>query len=195
MEPPRIVAFRIKMFRIEASKKVLCMPFGYDLDSAEASLSLRAFCSLGIRKRRIRSSLCVAVSSPTRMSSQRFQLVASSSAIISRTSRSFIGIFFYRVKNGGFQTRVHLTCSPRCPGLRRRCSYGCLPQSSFPGDTSSWCSSDRRLLHTGALLRKALDPLRLGDCARRRSFNPADVLPSYPSSGWVVESCYIAFLG
>ena len=61
------------------------------------------------------------------------------------------------------------------------CPHGCLPQSRFPQVPwryrLSRRSSDRCLLYTGALLRKALDEWRLDDDALRHSYNPANELP------------------
>ena len=54
---------------------------------------LQSFCFSSIRKRRIRSCLCVAASALTRMHLRRRQLVASTYAIILRTSRSWKGMF------------------------------------------------------------------------------------------------------
>ena len=98
---------------------------------------IQVFCSSSIRKRRIPSSLCVAASSLTRIHSRRRQLVTSTFAIVLRTLRSSISIFFNQIKNAVFETRVHLTCSPRGVGLLRGCPHGCLPQSRFPDDNGT----------------------------------------------------------
>ena len=81
--------------------------------------------------------------------------------------------------------KLPFTCMPRCPGL---------PAELPPKVRVPWryrlsrCSSDRYLLCTGAPLRSALDRWRLGDGARRRSFNVADVLLSCLFQVGFVES-------
>ena len=90
----------------------------------------QAFCSSSLRKRRIRPSLCVAASSLTRIHSRRRQrIIASTSAITFRTSRSFIGIFLKSIEKLSV-TCVYLICTPR-QSLSRRPPVVHVPSGSL----------------------------------------------------------------
>ena len=103
----------------------------------------QAFCSLSIRKRRIRPSLRAVASSLTRIRSRRRQLVASTSAIIWRTSCSLFGEIISsknRYKYNFYSSecpllRDGLTAASRNPGSLRvfgdNGSCDALPTSVF----------------------------------------------------------------
>ena len=106
------------------------------------------------------------------MRSRRFQHVAYYTLIIAGITLS-LGKYFFsqkRIKTE-YETLVLLRAA--------------LPIAPSKSPASLSISALATLLRTGALLRSALDRWRLGDGAQRCSFNPADVPPSCPSSGWV----------
>ena len=97
---------------------------------SKPAFQLQTFCSSSIRKRRIRSSLCVVAGSLTRMHSRRRQQVSSISLIISQTSCSLFGKITFSKKQ--INRELSSTCSPGCLRfLRDNSSWGASPIGAF----------------------------------------------------------------
>ena len=112
MGPHWIVQLRVERLRIKAGTKT-SISVAVSILSKSTS-RFQAFCSSSIRKRRIRSSLCVAASFLARIHSRRRHLVTSVSATMFLTSLFFsTGTFFQNQIKKQSVTRVHLTCTPR----------------------------------------------------------------------------------
>ena len=134
----------------------------------------QASCSSSIRKRQIRSSLCDATSSLTRMRSRaRSRVAFSYASFYGYLGKRFI---FLSKTNKKRSMRLFFTCGPRFPGLSAKV------QVSWRYRLSR-CSSDRCVLKHWRSFAELSVGVVLDDGALRRSLNPADVLLSC-SSDW-----------
>ena len=158
--------------RIKAGTKALCIHFGFNLDSAEAGLSLPGFLLLEHPQtlHSLKSVRCGKLPHPNAFTQAPtcYLYFCDHFADIALLERP---LFQNEMKKCCVSNSRLPDLSPRCPGF-----------SGLPSKVQvpwrwrlSWRSSDRCLLRTGALLRSAFDRWRLGDGALPHSLT----LPMY----------------
>ena len=154
------------------------MHFGYKLHPIETTLSFfQVACFLGIRIRRICSTLCEEASSLTQMSSRTRRGLPL--ILLSLSGHLALGKLFFQTQIKTKCLKLTFACRSRCSGLHQKNpgSLAMLAFAAFLRPVSPHALALSLALSIGGVL---------GDGAVRRPFNPIDILPSCPAE--VVES-------